>query len=98
MRDQAQVTGSAQEPLSNAINWFRLNDNTLKDASTTGLAIELVPIAGSSGISTRESTVDNAQIQAQHPAHQGHQRPAQGPLAPPREQAEPSFDERRKVK
>jgi hypothetical protein len=107
MQDQAQVTGSGEEPdaddrrrvwdLSNDIDWYR-NDKTSKDASTTELSIELVPIAGSSGVSTRESTADNAQMQAQHPADQGHQRPAQGPLAPPREQAEPSFDERRKVK
>jgi hypothetical protein len=107
MGDQAQVTGSAQEPdaddrrrawdLSNGIDWYR-NDKTLKDTSTTELSIELVPIAGSSGVSTGESTADNAQMQAQHPADQGHQMPAQGPLAPPREQAEPSFNERRKVK
>jgi hypothetical protein len=99
MRDQAQVTGSGQEQFaddlrsaqySNNIDWCR-NDKTWKDASTTELAVELVPIAGSSGASTGESTTDNAQLQAQHP-------PDQGPLAPPREQAEPSFDERRKVK
>jgi hypothetical protein len=107
MRDQAQVTASAQEPdaddhrraqdLRNKLDWYQ-NGTTSKSPSTTN-AIELIPILKSSGVSTEGSTADNAEAQAQDSTNQGIQRSTQAPaIAPPREQAEPSFDERRKVK